>query len=267
MLGLRYDQFEVDFRNNRTGERLSSDDDLVSPRVGLIYKPIEPVSLYASYTVTYLPRSGAQMSSLNASNQALDPEEFDNYEIGAKWDVRPELSLSAAVYQLDRTNVAIPDPLDPSVSILVDGQETRGIELGIAGQVTEAWSVFGGYAWQDGELTATASPTALDGATLAQLPEHKFSLWNRYQLTPAWGAGPWPDVPERHVHLHRQHGHACRASRGSTRRCSTPLSDRIRAQVNVENVLDEEYFAYAHNNNNITPGSPLAVRVGVSVAF
>jgi catecholate siderophore receptor len=146
VLGLRYDQFEVDFRNNRTSERLSSDDDLVSPRVGLIYKPTEPVSLYASYTVTYLPRSGAQMSSLNASNQALDPEEFDNYEVGAKWDVWPELSLSAAVYQLDRTNVAIPDPLDPSVSILVDGQETRGIELGIAGQVTEAWSVFGGYA-------------------------------------------------------------------------------------------------------------------------
>ena len=87
VLGLRYDQFEVDFRNNRTGERLSSDDDLVSPRVGLIYKPMEPVSLYASYTVTYLPRSGAQMSSLNASNQALDPEEFENYEIGAKWDV------------------------------------------------------------------------------------------------------------------------------------------------------------------------------------
>ena len=266
VLGLRYDQFEVDFRNNRTGERLSSDDDLVSPRVGLIYKPIEPVSLYASYTVTYLPRSGAQMSSLNASNQALDPEEFDNYEIGAKWDVWPELSLSAAVYQLDRTNVAIPDPLDPSVSILVDGQETRGIELGIAGQVTEAWSVFGGYAWQDGELTATASPTALDGATLAQLPEHKFSLWNRYQLTPAWGLG-----------LGLMYQSDMYTSTDNTVTLSSftrvdaavfySLSDRIRAQVNIENVLDEEYFANAHNNNNITPGSPLAVRVGVSVAF
>ena len=266
VLGLRYDQFEVDFRNNRTGERLSSDDDLVSPRVGLIYKPIEPVSLYASYTVTYLPRSGAQMSSLNASNQALDPEEFDNYEIGAKWDVWPELSLSAAVYQLDRTNVAIPDPLDPSVSILVDGQETRGIELGIAGQVTEAWSVFGGYAWQDGELTATASPTALDGATLAQLPEHKFSLWNRYQLTPAWGLGLGL-MYQSDMYTSTDNTVALPSFTRVDAAVFYSLSDRIRAQVNIENVLDEEYFAYAHNNNNITPGSPLAVRVGVSVAF
>jgi catecholate siderophore receptor len=266
VLGLRYDQFEVDFRNNRTGERLSSDDDLVSPRVGLIYKPMEPVSLYASYTVTYLPRSGAQMSSLNASNQALDPEEFDNYEIGAKWDVWPELSLSAAVYQLDRTNVAIPDPLDPSVSILVDGQETRGIELGIAGQVTEAWSVFGGYAWQDGELTATASPTALDGATLAQLPEHKFSLWNRYQLTPAWGLGLGL-MYQSDMYTSTDNTVTLPSFTRVDAAVFYSLNDRIRAQVNIENVLDEEYFAYAHNNNNITPGSPLAVRVGVSVAF
>ena len=266
VLGLRYDQFEVDFRNNRTGERLSSDDDLVSPRVGLIYKPMEPVSLYASYTVTYLPRSGAQMSSLNASNQALDPEEFENYEIGAKWDVWPELSLSAAVYQLDRTNVAIPDPLDPSVSILVDGQETRGIELGIAGQVTEAWSVFGGYAWQDGELTATASPTALDGATLAQLPEHKFSLWNRYQLTPAWGLGLGL-MYQSDMYTSTDNTVTLPSFTRVDAAVFYSLNDRIRAQVNVENVLDEEYFAYAHNNNNITPGSPLAVRVGVSVAF
>jgi catecholate siderophore receptor len=266
VLGLRFDKFEVDFRNNRTGERLSSDDDLVSPRVGLIYKPMEPVSLYASYTVTYLPRSGAQMSSLNASNEALDPEEFDNYEIGAKWDVWPELSLSAAVYQLDRTNVAIPDPLDPSVSILVDGQETRGIELGIAGQVTEAWSVFGGYAWQDGELTATASPTALDGATLAQLPEHKFSLWNRYQLTPAWGLGLGL-MYQSDMYTSTDNTVTLPSFTRVDAAVFYSLNDRIRAQVNVENVLDEEYFAYAHNNNNITPGSPLAVRVGVSIGF
>jgi catecholate siderophore receptor len=227
---------------------------------------MEPVSLYASYTVTYLPRSGAQMSSLNASNQALDPEEFDNYEIGAKWDLWPELSLSAAVYQLDRTNVAIPDPLDPSVSILVDGQETRGIELGIAGQVTEAWSVFGGYAWQDGELTATASPTALDGATLAQLPEHKFSLWNRYQLTPAWGLGLGL-IYQSDMYTSTDNTVTLPSFTRVDAAVFYSLNDRIRTQVNVENVLDEEYFAYAHNNNNITPGSPLAVRVGVSVAF
>jgi catecholate siderophore receptor len=266
VLGLRYDQFDVDFRDNLTGEALESDDDFVSPRVGLIYKPIEPVSLYASYSVTYLPRSGAQMSSLTASNQTLDPEEYDNYEIGAKWDLRPDLSLTAAVYQLDRTNVAIPDPLDPASSILVDGQETKGIELGIAGQLTEAWSVFGGYAWQDGELTATASDTAVDGATLAQLPEHKISLWNRYQLTPAWGIGLGL-MYQSDMYTSTDNTVTLPSFTRVDAALFYSLNDRIRAQLNVENLLDEEYMANAHNNNNISPGSPLAVRMGVTVAF
>ena len=266
VLGLRYDQFDVDFDNNRTGVRLESDDDLVSPRAGLIYKPVEPVSLYASYSMTYLPRSGAQMTSLTATNEALDPEEYENYEIGAKWDLRPYLSLSAAVYRLDRTNVAIPDPLDPSLSILVDGQKTEGVELGISGQVTEAWSMFGGYAYQDGELTATASATAVDGATLAQLPEHKISLWNRYQLTPAWGVGLGL-MYQSDMYTSTDNTVTLPSFTRVDAALFYSLNDRIRAQLNVENLLDEEYLANAHNNNNISPGSPLAVRMGVTVAF
>ncbi len=266
VLGLRYDQFDVDFDNNRTGMRLESDDDLVSPRAGLIYKPVEPVSLYASYSVTYLPRSGAQMASLTPSNTALDPEEYENYEIGAKWDLRPDLALTAAVYRLDRTNVAIPDPLDPTLSILVDGQKTEGVELGIGGQITEAWSVFGGYAWQDGELTRTASSTQQAGATLAQLPEHKISLWNRYQLTPAWGVGLGL-IYQSDMYASTDNTVTLPSFTRVDAALFYALNHRIRAQLNVENLLDEEYFANAHNNNNITPGSPLAVRMGVSVAF
>jgi catecholate siderophore receptor len=266
VLGLRYDDFQVDFRDRRTGVELASDDDLVSPRVGLIYKPVEPLSLYASYTMTYLPRSGAQMSSLTPTNAALDPEEYENYELGAKWDARPDLSATAAVYQLDRTNVAIPDPLDPTVSILADGARTRGVELGLAGRLTEAWSVFGGYAFQDGELTATASSTAVDGATLAQLPEHKISLWNRYQFTPAWGVG-LGFMYQSEMFTSTDNTVTLPSFARVDAAVFYSLNDRIRAQLNVENLLDEDYFANAHNNNNITPGSPLAVRAALTVSF
>jgi catecholate siderophore receptor len=266
VLGLRYDDFQVDFRDRRTGVELASDDDLVSPRVGLIYKPVEPLSLYASYTMTYLPRSGAQMSSLTPTNAALDPEEYENYELGAKWDARPDLSATAAVYQLDRTNVAIPDPLDPTVSILADGARTRGVELGLAGRLTEAWSVFGGYAFQDGELTATASSTAVDGATLAQLPEHKISLWNRYQFTPAWGVG-LGFMYQSEMFTSTDNTVTLPSFTRVDAAVFYSLNDRIRAQLNVENLLDEDYFANAHNNNNITPGSPLAVRAALTVSF
>ncbi len=79
--------------------------------------------------MTYLPRAGEQLSSLSLTNQALDPEEFRNYEVGAKWDVNPGLAFTAALYRLDRSNVVVPDPVDPTRSILVDAQRTKGLEL------------------------------------------------------------------------------------------------------------------------------------------
>ncbi len=261
VLGLRFDKFDMNFRNNRTGGNFASSDDRLSPRAGLIYKPIEAMSLYASYSMTYVPRAGAQLTSLDITNQALEPEEFENLEIGAKWDIHPGIALTAALFQLDRTNVVIPDPNDPTVSILVDGQRTKGIEFGASGQISEAWSIQGGYAYQDGELTA-----ALGGTRLAQLPKHVASLWNRYDLTAAWGFGLGV------VHQTEMFAAADNAvtlpefTRVDAAVFFSP-NDRLRMQLNVENLLDEQYYPNAHNNNNITPGSPLALRVGVTARF
>jgi catecholate siderophore receptor len=261
VLGLRFDRFDVDFRNNRTGQRFESRDDLLSPRAGLIFKPAEPVSLYASYSMTYIPRAGTQLNSLNLSNQALDPEEFENTEIGVKWDLREGLALTAALFRLDRGNVVIPDPNQPGESLLVDGQRSEGLELGVSGRIRDNWSLVGGYAWQDGELTE-----ALGGTRLAQLPRHVVSLWNRLDLTPRWGAGLGV------IHQTRMFAAADNAVTlpGFTRVDAavyfTP-SDRLRLQLNVENLLDDTYYPNAHNNNNISPGSPLAVRVGVTANF
>lgn len=110
LLGLRYDRFEVDFTNKRTAVDLSSTDDLFSPRAALVFKPTASVSAYASYSLTYQPRAGEQLASLSATNAALDPEEFTNYEIGLKWDASKRLAFTAALFQLERTNVAVADP-------------------------------------------------------------------------------------------------------------------------------------------------------------
>lgn len=261
VIGLRYDSFDMDFRNHRTGERIRTSDDPVSPRGGIIYKPAEQVSLYASYSQSFVPRAGSQLSSLTPVNAAFDPEEFENVEVGAKWDLRPDLALTAAVFRLDRTNVVIPDPSDPTMSILVDGQRTEGVELGLSGRVGENWSIQGGYAHQDGELTQQ-----LGGNRLAQLPEHVASLWNRYDFAPSWGVGLGvtyqSDMYAAADNLVTLDGF----TRVDAAVYYAPTS-RIRLQLNVENLFDEEYNPNAHNNNNITPGSPLAVRAAVTAQF
>jgi catecholate siderophore receptor len=266
IVGLRYDHFGMDFKNNRNNEAITTTDTPLSPRAGLVYKPVTDMSFYASYSLAFVPRSGEQLSSLTASNKALDPEKFKNFELGAKWDVLPDLSLSAAIYQLDRSNVAIADPLDATKTILVDGQRTQGLELAISGKINSAWSIMGGYAYQDAKITRTQSATVKAGATLAQVPTHSASLWNRYDINQQWGVAAgvvyrgaiYPSTDNTVI------------LPGFTRVDAAVYyawDKQIQLQLNVENLSDKTYYAAAHSNNNITPGSPRALRLGVHVKF
>lgn len=266
IFGVRYDSFIVNFRNNRTGEVIHSNDDLFSPRGGLVYKPIDNLSLYANYSMTYVPRAGEQLASLTLSNNALEPERFDNYEVGAKWEITPDLMTTLAFYQLDRLNALATDPNNPAVSFLVDGQRTRGIEWGISGNITENWQMFGGYAFQDGKITKTLSSSALAGATMAQVPEHTLSLWNRYDINQQWGVGLGS--------IYRSKMYAATDNlvtlAGFLRFDAAVYfkpTKNIEMQVNVENLFDKQYFANAHSNTNIMPGSPIAANASINVKF
>jgi catecholate siderophore receptor len=265
VIGLRFDSFNVDFNNHRSGTTFTSHDGLLSPRAGVIFKPAVPVSIYASYSLAYVPRAGDQLSSLSLSNQALDPEEFRNYELGAKWD-SGTIAVSGAAYRLDRGNVAVADPIDPTRSILVDAQRTKGVELSIDGRVTNRWTIAGGYAFQDGKITRSISANAQAGAVLAQVPRHSFSLWNKYDVASRLSAGLGV--------IHR--GDIFAASDNLVTLPAFTRVDgalfwtvarQVRAQLNVENLFDTRYFASAHNNSNILPGSPRAIRVAMTTRF
>lgn len=270
VLGVRYDRFEVEATNNRNGARFSSRDGLWSPRLGLVFKPVAPLSLYASWSNAWLPRAGEQLGSLGAANASLEPEEFRNLEVGAKWDVLPTLALTAAAYRLERNNVFTVDPADPTRGFLIDGQRSDGIELGIAGEITPRWKVIGSYAYQDAALTADirTSPTAVlpAGTRLAQVPRHSASLWNRYDFSPRWGIGVGA--------VYRDAMFASTSNRvvldGYARVDAAvycALTDAVRLQANVENLLDTAYFANAHIDNNLMPGAPRSAHLTLNVKF
>jgi catecholate siderophore receptor len=266
--GVRYDRFNVDFesKNPATLAKLDVRDTPVSPRLGVVYKPFEALSLYGSYSIAYVPRAGDQLGSLTARVAAFDPEEFKNLELGAKWDIRPELAASVAVYRLDRTNVITASPTNPLENILVDGQRTEGVELSLSGKVNQAWSIMGGYAYQDAKLALIANNAALNGATLANVPKHTFSLWNRYDLDSQWAAG-----------LGLSYRDSIYAAVDNT--VTLPAYTRVdvalyyklnkdyQLQANMENLLNKAYWASANGNNNITPGSPRALRVTLNAKF
>lgn len=264
--GVRYDLFETNFQQkNAEQAHIKTTDGLLSPRFGLIFKPIEPISLYASFSRAFVPRAGEQLTSLTVTTETLKPEKFTNLEVGFKWDIRPDLSLTGAAFRIDRTNVITVDPTDSSRSFLTKGQRTEGIEVGINGQLTPNWSVMGGYAHQVGEITSTQLG-APKGNTVGELPRNTFSLWSRYDLTPRIGAAAGV--------IHRSSMFASTDNRvvvpDFTRvdaALFARISQHVRAQINIENLFNVNYFVSVHNNNNISPGSPLAVRATLIANF
>jgi catecholate siderophore receptor len=263
--GIRFDRFDLRHHNNRTGDDLRRIDIMASPRAGLVFKASSDISLYANYSISFLPSAGDQFASLTTITQQVKPEKFANYEAGAKWNATRRLSLTAAIYRLDRTNTRSSDPNDPTRIVQTGSQRTNGLELGWNGEVTRAWSIAGGYAWQNAFVT---SPTvsARMGAYVPQVPRQTFSLWNHYRIGPRVGIG-LGILNRTDMFAAIDNTVVLPAYVRLDGAVFYSLTERIRLQANFENLLDRRYTLNADGNNNISPGSPLAGRVGVTARF
>jgi len=263
--GVRLDRFDLQYHNNRNGDTLRRVDHLVSPRAGLVIKPIVPLSIYGSYALSYLPSSGDQFSSLTTITQQVKPERFANYEVGAKWDANQNLSMTTALYRLDRTNTRSTDPNDPTRIVQTGSQRTNGYEVGLNGNLTSAWKVAGGYAYQNATVIR-ATTAARSGAQVGQVPHHTLSLWNNYQVLPRLGTA---------IGIVRRSDMFAAIDNtvtlpGYTRADAAlyfSLTDRTRLQMNVENLFNRTYYTNADSNTNISPGSPRALRVALVAGF
>lgn len=272
--GVRYDRFDINVVDTIEVENgitdgndgfLSRVDEEISPRLGLIYKPMQNISLYGSYSQSFLPRSGDQFLTLDLEDEALAPEEFENFEIGAKWDINSRLALTAAIFQLDREGGTTVDPADPGNTLII-GSRTKGFELQLAGDVLENWSINAGYSYLDAEERGNVVGSALANRTLSQVPEHMFSLWNRYDVSDRLGFGlgvtfqseqfasisnavELPDFARVDAAIYYN------------------LTERVQLQVNVENLLNSDFFPSAHNDNNISTAEPLNARFTLTTRF
>ena len=265
LTGLRFDYFDLQFHNNRTREDLRRTDRLISPRTGIVVKPFMPLSVYASYGVSYLPSSGDQFSSLTTITQQVKPEHFTNYEIGAKWDARRNLTFTAAAYRQDRTNTRASDPNDPTRILQTGSQRTDGFEAGVNGNIIRSWMIAGGYAHQDAFISSTTT-AARTGAQVALVARDTFSIWNKYQIVNKLSLGVGI--------IHRSDMFAAIDDAvtlpGYTRidaAVYVPFSEKWKLQANVENLLNKKYYLNADGNNNISPGSPRAIRIGLVTRF
>ncbi len=186
--GLRYDHIQADGRAFGGNPAVSNSDDLFSWKAALVFKPVEYGSIYFGYGTSQKAALDAVSAfSLGLPTPApaagmgrLDPEETRAYELGTKWDLFKErLSVTAAIFRTEKNNALVRDPATGNVEGLGGEQVVDGIEVGLAGSITENWQVFAGYSWMSGRVTGNGNRP---NGVLANVPESSGNLWTTYSL-------------------------------------------------------------------------------------
>ena len=272
VLGARFDSFDitsVDLNADPTVTRSRKDEE-ISPRLGLIYKPKENISIYGSYSESFLPRSGGQFASVSSASELLEPDIYESLEAGLKWDFAQGLSFTAAYFQNEQTIDAAPDGSPEDLERR--GLEIDGFELQIEGQISERLYVRAGYANLSGKTD--------DGRELPrELPENTFSIWSNYQVTDKFGLGLGATYQDEAFISDFDLPVQGQTSGNRTTHPTLPSFTRIdaaayydvhedlRLQVNIENLTDTTYFPTSHSTHQATVGAPLSARFTVSGRF
>jgi catecholate siderophore receptor len=261
--GARFDRFDMSALDMNTSTNRNRVDNLVSPQAALIIKPIDSMSIYTAYSVSYLPASGDQFSALNNGTLILQPQKFENTEVGFKWNVNPKLLFSTAVYNLNRTNQPIADGNNPGFFFPSGSTLTRGFEASLVGYVTPAWQSSLAYAYTDAVITGATSTTVVPGNRVQLVPYNQFAWWNKYQFTPMWAAALgviyFGDSFASSDDTVRLPGYV-RFDAG----IYANIDRNWRAQLTIENIFNTGYWASADGNNNISPGQGRTIRLQAS---
>lgn len=264
LLGGRFDTFESKDRSPNAPEfDTDTQADAFSPRLGVVYQPIQPISLYANYSESFFPHTGRL-----TDGGSVQPEIGQQYEVGVKTDLfNNRLSTTLALYDITKSNVLTDDPNnpDPDFSIQVGEQNSRGVELDVKGNILPGWDMIASYAYTNAKITEDNS-FPVDNR-LNNVPFNTVSLWTNYEFQQsvlkglAVGAGLF-FVDDREGDLDNSF-----AIPGYTR-VDAAISytiDHLRLAVNLKNLFDVEYFDGSQDNTSITPGEPFTVQGTISV--
>jgi iron complex outermembrane receptor protein len=264
LLAGRFDFVEQRSVNNRNDTTSSQSPTAFSPTVGLLYRPIDPLALYASYSRSFLPNFGT-----DADGDFLDPERGTQYEVGLRTEfLDGNLIANLAAYHLELSGLATFDPVTDS-SVPTAKQRSRGIELDLSGEILPGWNVIASYGYIDAEYTEEFFGLE-PGSRVQNVPEHTASLWTTYEIQAGdlqglgFGAGVF-HVGERAGDFSDTFDLP-----GYWRTDAAVYYSRNnwRAAINVQNLFDVRYFQ-ANNFGRVAiePGAPLTIVGSVSVDF
>lgn len=218
---------------------VSKKDEVFSPRLGCVYKTQNDLRFYASYSESFIPKSGEQYANLSGDEkQKTDPDVYENIEIGTKFSLDNGISLTAALYKLTAVE---PTYKEDQVDIITE-TEYEGLELQANGNIFEHWFISAGASFVS------------DADTINEVPSETYSIWNLFELNDKLRLGLGL------IHKGDTSGKGSVNLPSYTRVDAAAyykIDANIRLQLNVENVTDTLYFPNSYGTHQVTVGAPL----------
>ncbi|MFI8727680.1 TonB-dependent siderophore receptor [Stutzerimonas kunmingensis] len=267
-VGARLERFEQRYENKLTpAGSWDQAHNAVSPRFGLIYDLTEELAVYANTSRSFKPNRGADRSS-----QAFDPEKGIAHEVGIKYELpEHDLSVTAALFHITKENVLTSDPVDSNYQVAAGEARSRGFDISVAGNITPQWRVIGGYAYVDAEVTESSSASMPAGTRLANVPRHSFNLLDTYEFAEGPLAGLGVGMGVKYVGDRKGGATSTAFDMDAYTTVDLlayyPLTERVRLNLNLNNLFDEEYEERTWGNIWAYPGAPRTLQAGIAITL
>ena len=264
-LGVRWDKFKTEKKYNmdvdgrtphKKGDVLESDTDYFSYQAGLVFKPTEAGSIYASFATSANPvgvlaegdtgpDSISDSGSASVSANDLKPEEARTFEIGTKWDLFNErANLTAAIFRTEKQNTRI--QIDPTTTTNAGESKVDGFEVSLNGKITNKWDISAGYSYLDSEITKAAyNAIAQEGKPLPFVAKNSATLWSTYRVLPNLTLGAGAEYRDQ-VFVNTTAPKYLPTYTIYNAMAKYDVNKNVNVQLNVNNIGDKRYFTSAH---------------------
>ncbi len=263
--GLRADHYKVRAVTPTTS--LERSDTLLNYQVGVVYKPAQNGSVYASFGTAARPggstlgNGNEDLAITTPALADLEPEKTRSFEIGTKWDLMDKkLALTAALFRNNVTNVRI---AENGLTYMGGNKVVNGIEFGISGSPMPGLNVFGGYTFMDSEQKNMGAGNIANGQPFPNTPRHSISLWTSYQptqqLTFGFGVYAQSHVNQGYTRSTVDGGIVTKGAGGYARydaMVAYRINANLTAQLNLYNLSDKVYYSGVRSPHyaSIAPG-------------
>ena len=260
--GFRWERFDAG-GVAANGNSLNRVDKMLSLRAGAVYKPVEEGSFYVSYGTSMNP----SIEGLNyqPADATLEPEKTYTVEGGTKWDLLNErLSLSAAIFRVEKTNARTPGVLPDDLPVVLQGeQRVAGTEIGVAGFITRQWRLYGAYTFMHSKVLISNNPEE-QGNELINTPPNSFNLWSTYQIKRLQFGGGLRFIDRRYGNT--TNTRSVDSYWTADAMASYSFNKHLDLRLNLYNINDAYYFERL-GGGHLIPGAGRAATVTTNFTF